>query len=132
LDAADYKLPENSGSAFFTYGFAYRINSGILERAKYQHVVQKAWQGLLSHIYQDGRLGCIQPVGAAPGDFTAASSYVFGTRAFLPVGLRSLQAGALNDYHHAPKGEARRVASSAEHSSRCHGARVHAPERAKF
>jgi unsaturated rhamnogalacturonyl hydrolase len=86
LDAASYKLPENSGSAFFTYGFAYGINSGILERAKYLPVVQKAWQGLLSHIYQDGRLGCIQPVGAAPGDFTAASSYVFGTGAFLLAG----------------------------------------------
>jgi rhamnogalacturonyl hydrolase YesR len=86
LDAAAYRLPENSGSAFFTFGFAYGINSGILEQAKYQPVVQKAWQGLLSHIYQDGRLGCIQPVGAAPGDFTAASSYVFGTGAFLLAG----------------------------------------------
>jgi unsaturated rhamnogalacturonyl hydrolase len=86
LDAAAYKLPENSGSAFYTYAFAYGINSGILERAKYLPVVEKAWQGLLSHIYEDGRLGCIQPVGAAPGDFTAASSYVFGTGAFLLAG----------------------------------------------
>ena len=86
LDAAAYPLPENSGSAFFTFGFAYGINSGILERAKYQPVVQKAWKGLLSHIYQDGRLGCIQPIGAAPGDYSAASSYVFGTGAFLLAG----------------------------------------------
>jgi len=86
LDAAAYRLPENSGSAFYAYGFAYGINSGILSRAKYQPVVQKAWQGLLSHIYEDGRLGCIQPIGAAPGDFTAASSYVFGTGAFLLAG----------------------------------------------
>jgi rhamnogalacturonyl hydrolase YesR len=86
LDAAAYPLPENSGSAFYTYGFAYGINSGMLERAKYQPIVQKAWQGLLSHIYQDGRLGCIQPIGAAPGDYTAASSYVFGTGAFLLAG----------------------------------------------
>jgi unsaturated rhamnogalacturonyl hydrolase len=86
LDANAYPLPENSGSAFFVFGFAYGINSGILERAKYQPVVQKAWTGLLSHIYEDGRLGCIQPVGAAPGDYTAASSYVFGTGAFLLAG----------------------------------------------
>jgi unsaturated rhamnogalacturonyl hydrolase len=86
LDAAAYPLPENSGSAFFVFGFAYGINSGILERAKYQPVVEKAWKGLLSHIYEDGRLGCIQPVGAAPGDYTAASSYVFGTGAFLLAG----------------------------------------------
>jgi unsaturated rhamnogalacturonyl hydrolase len=86
LDAAAYPLPENSGSAFFTFGFAYGINSGILERAKYQPVVQKSWKGLLSHIYQDGRLGCIQPIGAAPGDYSAASNYVFGTGAFLLAG----------------------------------------------
>jgi rhamnogalacturonyl hydrolase YesR len=86
LDAAAYRLPENSGSAFFTFGFAYGINSGILDRAKYQPVIQKAWQGLLSHIYQDGRLGCIQPIGAAPGDFTSTSSYVFGTGAFMLAG----------------------------------------------
>ena len=84
--AAAYRLPENSGSAFFTFGFAYGINSGILDRAQYQPVVQKAWQGLLSHIYQDGRLGCIQPIGAAPGDFTSTSSYVFGTGAFMLAG----------------------------------------------
>ena len=86
LDAAAYPLPEASGSAFNTYGFAYGVNTGILNRAKYQPVVQKAWQGLLSHIYQDGRLGCIQPIGAAPGNYSAASSYVFGTGAFLLAG----------------------------------------------
>jgi unsaturated rhamnogalacturonyl hydrolase len=86
LDPAAYQLPEVSGSAFYAYGFAYGINSGLLDRAKYKPVVQKAWQGLLSHIYEDGRLGCIQPVGAAPGAYTAASSYVFGTGAFLLAG----------------------------------------------
>jgi rhamnogalacturonyl hydrolase YesR len=86
LDQAAYQLPENSGSAFNAYGFAYGINSGILDRKKYKPVVEKAWQGLLSHIYRDGRLGCIQPVGAAPGAFTATSSYVYGTGAFLLAG----------------------------------------------
>ncbi len=86
LDQAAYQFPENSGSAFNAYGFAYGINSGILDRKKYKPVVEKAWQGLLSHIYRDGRLGCIQPVGAAPGAFTATSSYVYGTGAFLLAG----------------------------------------------
>jgi rhamnogalacturonyl hydrolase YesR len=86
LDQADYKLPENSGSAFFAYGFAWGINSGILDRQQYKPVVEKAWQGLLSHVYQDGRLGCIQPVGAAPGAFTSTSSYVYGVGAYLLAG----------------------------------------------
>lgn len=86
LDEADYKLPEISGSAFFTYGFAYGINSGILDGKVYKPVVQRAWQGLLAHIYQDGRLGSMQPVGAAPGAFTPTSSYVYGTGGFLLAG----------------------------------------------
>jgi rhamnogalacturonyl hydrolase YesR len=86
LDEADYALPEISGSAFFTYGFAYGINSGILDGKAYKPVVQRAWQGLLAHIYQDGRLGSIQAVGAAPGAFTPTSSYVYGTGGFLLAG----------------------------------------------
>jgi rhamnogalacturonyl hydrolase YesR len=86
LDAADYPLPENSGSAFFVYAMAWGINHKVLDEAKYGPVVRKAWAGLISHIYADGRLGAIQPVGAAPGEFTAGSSYVFGTGAFMMAG----------------------------------------------
>jgi unsaturated rhamnogalacturonyl hydrolase len=86
LDASDYKLPEVSGSAFNTYALAWGIRAGILDRKQYLPVVEKAWAGLLTHVYQDGRLGCIQPVGAAPGQFTAGSSYTFGVGAFLLAG----------------------------------------------
>ena len=86
LDAQAYPLPENSGSAFFAYALAYGINARILDRGQYLPVVQKAWAGLLSHVYQDGRIGCIQPVGKAPGDYPATASYVFGAGAFLLAG----------------------------------------------
>ena len=86
LDAADYKLPEVSGSAFNTYALAWGIRAGILDRKQYLPVLEKAWAGLLTHVYRDGRLGCIQPVGAAPGQFTAGSSYTFGVGAFLLAG----------------------------------------------
>lgn len=86
LDAASYKLPEVSGSAFNTYAIAWGIHHGILDRKKYLPVVKKAWAGLLSHVYTDGRLGCIQPIGAAPGQFTETSSYVFGVGAYLLAG----------------------------------------------
>jgi unsaturated rhamnogalacturonyl hydrolase len=86
LDEADYELPEISGSAFFTYGFAYGIISGILDGKIYRPVVRRAWKGLLAHIYQDGRLGSMQAVGAAPGAFTPTSSYVYGTGGFLLAG----------------------------------------------
>ena len=86
LDADAYPLPEVSGSAFFVYSLAWGIDHHILDRNTYQPVVQMGWKGLVSHIYADGRLGCIQPIGAAPGDYKPSSSYVYGTGAFLLAG----------------------------------------------
>jgi unsaturated rhamnogalacturonyl hydrolase len=86
LDPGTYPLPEVSGSAFDTYALAWGIHAGILDRKEYLPVVKKAWAGLLMHVYQDGRLGCIQPIGAAPGQFKPTSSYVYGVGAFLLAG----------------------------------------------
>jgi unsaturated rhamnogalacturonyl hydrolase len=86
LNADAYPLPEVSGSAFFVYSLAWGIDYGLLDRAKYLLVVQKGWAGLISHIYEDGRLGCIQPIGGAPGVFKPSSSYVYGVGAFLLAG----------------------------------------------
>ncbi len=86
LDPASYPNPEISGSAFFTYAITWGINHGILDRAKYQPVVEKAWRAMLTHIYTDGRLGAIQPIGGEPGKFKPSSSYVYGVGAFLLAG----------------------------------------------
>ena len=86
LDADSYPLPEISGSAFITYAMAYGVNEGILDRATYWPAVQKAWAGMLTHVYADGRLGCIQPVGAAPGAYSETTSYVYGVGAYLLAG----------------------------------------------
>lgn len=86
LDADSYPLPEISGSAFITYAMAYGVNEGILDKATYWPAVEKAWAGMLSHVYADGRLGCVQPVGAAPGAYTETSSYVYGVGAYLLAG----------------------------------------------
>ena len=86
LDPADYRLPEISGPAFFTYAIAYGINEHILDREKFLPVVQKAWAGMLTHIYADGRLGSIQPVGERPGEFKPSASYVYGVGGFLEAG----------------------------------------------
>jgi rhamnogalacturonyl hydrolase YesR len=86
LDADSYPLPEVSGSAFITYALAYGVNEGILDRTTYWPAVEKAWAGMLTHVYADGRLGSIQPVGAAPGAYTETSSYVYGVGAYLLAG----------------------------------------------
>ena len=86
LDSDSYKLPEVSGSAFITYALAYGVNEKILDKKTYWPAVEKAWAGMLTHVYADGRLGAIQPVGAAPGAFTETTSYVYGVGAYLLAG----------------------------------------------
>lgn len=86
LDQPDYPTGEVSGTGFFTYGMAWGVNNGLLDRAKYTPVIQKAWAGMLKHVYQDGRLGLIQPIGAAPGALQPGSSWVYGVGAFLLAG----------------------------------------------
>ena len=86
LDPADYDLPENSGSAFFAYALAAGVNQGLLDKKTYRPVIDKAWAGLLHHVYADGRLGCIQQTGAEPQPFKASASYTYGVGAFLLAG----------------------------------------------
>jgi rhamnogalacturonyl hydrolase YesR len=52
----------------------------------YRPVVEKAWAGMVEHIYSDGRLGCIQQTGAEPAPFKATASYTYGVGAFLLAG----------------------------------------------
>jgi unsaturated rhamnogalacturonyl hydrolase len=86
LDPDSYPNPEISGSAFHTYAIAWGINHGILDRKKYLPTVSKAWRGMLGHVYENGRLGSIQPIGGEPGKFKPSSSYVYGVGAFLLAG----------------------------------------------
>jgi unsaturated rhamnogalacturonyl hydrolase len=86
LDEDSYPNPEVSGSAFFVYSLAWGVDHHILDAKRYAPVIQRGWTGLVGHIYADGRLGDIQPVGAAPGAYTPGSSYVFGVGAFLLAG----------------------------------------------
>ncbi|HTB97849.1 MAG TPA: glycoside hydrolase family 88 protein [Terracidiphilus sp.] len=92
LNGESYPLPEVSGSAFFVYAMAWGIDRGVLDRATYLPVVERGWAGLVSHIYADGRLGSIQPIGGGPDSYKPQTSYVFGVGAFLMAGseLREL------------------------------------------
>ena len=86
LDPVAHPMAETSGTALISYGLAYGVNAGILDRSTYKPHVEKAWQGLVSHIYADGRLGAIQPVADSPGKFKPTSSYVYGVGGFLLAG----------------------------------------------
>jgi rhamnogalacturonyl hydrolase YesR len=87
LDPAAYNnQPEISGSALMTFGIAWGINNGVLDRKLYTPVVTRAWSGMLQHIYADGRLGDIQQTGAAPSTFKPSASYNYGVGGFLLAG----------------------------------------------
>ncbi|MGI4831102.1 MAG: glycoside hydrolase family 88/105 protein [Janthinobacterium lividum] len=80
------EFPETSGSGFFLYGLAWGVRAGLLERPVYFPALKRGWHGMLTHVYTDGRLGCVQPVGAAPGQFRENASFVYGVGAFLLAG----------------------------------------------
>lgn len=81
-----YPTPETSGSSFFTYGLAWGINKGILDKTAYEPAVQKGWNAMVSYVTKEGMLGYVQPIGAAPGNAWADKTEVYGTGAFLSAG----------------------------------------------
>jgi rhamnogalacturonyl hydrolase YesR len=59
--------PEESGTAFFTYGLAWGIRKGLLDSATYSGPLQKAWNGLSTvSLQSDGMLGYTQSSGDRP------------------------------------------------------------------
>ena len=92
LDPGAHPAEETSGTSLITYGLAYGVNAGLLDRSQFEPHIQTAWRGLVAHIYADGRLGSIQPVADSPGQvFKPTSSYVYGVGAFLLAGSEMYQ-----------------------------------------
>ncbi|WP_066631529.1 glycoside hydrolase family 88/105 protein [Labilibacter marinus] len=81
-----YPTPETSGSSFYTFGLAWGINQGILDKETYEPAVNKGWNAMVSHITKDGMLGYVQPIGAAPGKAWPDKTEVYGSGAFLAAG----------------------------------------------
>ncbi|ADW67686.1 glycoside hydrolase family 88/105 protein [Granulicella tundricola] len=86
LDPEHYPLPEISGSALFVYSMAWGVNEGVLDAKVYRPVIERAWKGILQHVYADGRLGCIQQTGAEPAFYLPTASYNYGVGAYLLAG----------------------------------------------
>lgn len=82
----NYPNKETSGTAFFAFGLAWGINNGLLDRATYEPVVLKAWAALSECISDEGILGYVQPIGAAPGESYPDKTEVYGIGAFLAAG----------------------------------------------
>lgn len=97
-DSDHYSMPESSGTAFLTYGFAWGINQGLLDKEKYLPVVVKGWNGLARCVGPDGKLGWVQPVGAQPNLSLSEMTHEYAVGLFLLAGgevLKLSQSGYL-------------------------------------
>jgi unsaturated rhamnogalacturonyl hydrolase len=91
-NTSDHPGDETSGTAMFTYGFAWGINSGNLDRTTYLPVAQRAWNGLTTIAVQStGFLGYVQPTGSAPGSSSVTDTSPTGVGAFLLAGWQVAQ-----------------------------------------
>jgi rhamnogalacturonyl hydrolase YesR len=86
LDPDSYPLKETSGSGFYTYALAWGVNQELLDRAKFEPAVRKAWAALTDCVDADGKLTHVQPIGADPKKFADDSTEVYGVGAFLLAG----------------------------------------------
>lgn len=86
LDPEHAPGPEASGTSFFTYGFLWGLNNGVLGDESLP-VAGKGWRFLTGTALQEnGTVGYMQPIGekAIPGQVVDANSVTdFGTGAFL-------------------------------------------------
>ena len=78
---------ETSGTAFFTFGYLWGINNGILDKETCLPVALSAWEYLSGRALQgSGHVGYVQPIGekAIPGQVVSEQSTAdFGVGAFL-------------------------------------------------
>ena len=66
-DPNNYGGKEFSGTAMFTFGMAYGVNNGILDKKTYAPIIYKAWNGLVNDcLHPNGFLGYVQGSGKEP------------------------------------------------------------------
>ncbi|HLA85778.1 MAG TPA: glycoside hydrolase family 88 protein [Thermoguttaceae bacterium] len=97
LDPKIYPGPETSGSGFNGYALAWGVNEGLLDRAKFEPAVRKAWASLVGCVAKDGKLTHVQPVGGSPRRFDPRHTDNYGVGAFLLAGSEMVRMQLLAD-----------------------------------
>lgn len=77
---------ETSGTGFYTFGMAWGIRAGLLDRADYLPAVLRGWGALNRAIQPDGRLGWVQQVSDRPEAVSAADTQFYGVGAYMLAG----------------------------------------------
>ena len=68
-DANNFGGKETSGTALFTYGFAWGVNNGILDKKTYRPIIIKSWNAMVKDaVHPNGKLGYVQGTGKEPKD----------------------------------------------------------------
>lgn len=68
-DSTHFEGKELTGTALFTYGIAWGIREGYLDKKAYMPIVAKAWNALVTEsLHPDGMLGYVQGTGKEPKD----------------------------------------------------------------
>jgi len=86
LDPDTYPMKESSGSALYTYAFAWGVNQDLLDAKTFKPAVRKAWTALAANVQADGKLTHVQPIGLAPKVFDENLTEVYGVGGFLLAG----------------------------------------------
>lgn len=86
LDTDPGTPTETSGTAFFTYAFAWGIDAGLLDRATYQPAAIRGWDAIVRAVQADGMLGWVQQVGDRPDSVSATETQFYGSGAFILAG----------------------------------------------
>jgi rhamnogalacturonyl hydrolase YesR len=83
LDYDEWPMPETSGTGLYCFAMAWGVNNGLLDGATYVPVVKKAWEGLNRMVNDEGCLGWVQFVAAAPGPVSPDTMREYAPGAFL-------------------------------------------------
>jgi rhamnogalacturonyl hydrolase YesR len=97
-DPNDYGGKETSGTAFFVFGLAWGINSGLLVGEQFMTAATKGWNGMVNDaLHPNGFLGYVQSTGKQPSDgqpvtYTKPPNFEdYGLGAFLLAGSEIYQ-----------------------------------------
>ena len=68
-DSSNFGGRELTGTSLFTYGFAYGINNGLIDKKIFLPAVIKAWNAITKEcVHPIGFLGWVQGTGKEPKD----------------------------------------------------------------
>jgi rhamnogalacturonyl hydrolase YesR len=68
-DSTHFGGKEVSGTSLFIYGFAWGINTGILDKKIFKPAIVKAWNSMQKEaVHDNGKLGFVQGTGKEPKD----------------------------------------------------------------